>query len=414
MRPGLLGGLSPRAFLRRHWQKRPLLVRGALPAFRDPVTPEGLLALAARGDVESRLVMERGGARPWQVVPGPLTPARRRRLPPSHWTVLVQHVDAHVDAAADLVEEFDFLPRWRVDDVMVSLAAPRGSVGPHVDGYDVFLVQGRGRRRWRIAGRFAETYRPRLDLRVLRGFRAEHEWVLEAGDLLYLPPGVAHHGVALEQCLTYSVGFRAPGHAELAAGFLQRVVTGVDQARLYADPDLAPARAPGEIAPGAIARMRAIVSAATAAVRGPEFTRFLGERLTEPRTEMGTPSGRRRTTAAEVARRLRGGASLVRRPGARIGFVARGDGGADLFADGRTWTLARAEAPAAGILSGARRLSADALRPLRARPAFATLLAELVRAGVFRVSRSRKDDARPRRRRRSRAAAGSSRTRARP
>jgi len=410
MRPGLLGGLSPRAFLRRHWQKRPLLVRGALPGFRDPITPHGLLALAARGDVESRLVMERGGTGPWQVVPGPLAPARLRRLPPSHWTVLVQDVDAHVDAAADLIEEFDFLPRWRVDDVMVSLAAPRGSVGPHVDGYDVFLVQGRGRRRWRIARRFAETYRPGLDLRVLRGFRAEREWVLEAGDMLYLPPGVAHHGVALEECLTYSVGFRAPGHAELAAGFLQRVVMGVDQARRYADPDMAPARAPGEIALVAIARMRASVSAATAAVRGPDFTRFVGERLTEPRAEI--PSWRRRTTAVEVTRRLRGGASLVRRRGARIGFVSRPDGGADLFADGRAWTLARAEAPAAAILSGARRVSADALRPLQARPPFAALLADLLSAGVFRLSPSRAS-AGARRRRRSRAAAGSSRTRAR-
>ncbi|PYQ46458.1 MAG: cupin domain-containing protein [Acidobacteria bacterium] len=377
MRPGLLGGLSPRAFLRRHWQKRPLLVRGALPGFRDPITPHGLLALAARGDVESRLVMERGGTGAWQVVPGPLAPARLRRLPPSHWTVLVQDVDAHVDAAADLIEEFDFLPRWRVDDVMVSLAAPRGSVGPHVDGYDVFLVQGRGRRRWRIARRFAETY---------------------------------HHGVALEECLTYSVGFRAPGHAELAAGFLQRVVMGVDQARRYADPDMAPARAPGEIALVAIARMRASVSAATAAVRGPDFTRFVGERLTEPRAEI--PSWRRRTTAVEVTRRLRGGASLVRRRGARIGFVSRPDGGADLFADGRAWTLARAEAPAAAILSGARRLSADALRPLQARPPFAALLADLLSAGVFRLSPSRAS-AGARRRRRSRAAAGSSRTRAR-
>src|SRR5262249_32017270 len=162
-------------------------------------------------------------------------------LPPTHWTVLVHNVDAHVGAAADLVEEFDFLPRWRVDDVMVSLAAPRGSVGPHVDQYDVFLVQGRGRRRWRIARRFDPALRPGVDLRVLRRCRAEREWVLEPGDMLYLPPGVAHHGVALEECLTYSVGFRAPSHAELVAGFLQRVVTGVDQARRYQDPDLAPA-----------------------------------------------------------------------------------------------------------------------------------------------------------------------------
>jgi 50S ribosomal protein L16 3-hydroxylase len=410
MRPTLLGGLSPRAFLRRHWQKRPLLVRGALPAFRDPVTPGRLLGLAGRRDVESRLVLERGGSRPWQAIPGPLPAALRGRLPRSHWTVLVHNVDAHVPAAADLVEEFDFLPRWRVDDVMVSLASPRGSVGPHVDGYDVFLVQGRGRRRWRIARRFAEEYRSGLDLRVLRRFRAEREWVLQRGDMLYLPPGVAHHGVALEECLTYSVGFRAPGHAELVAGFLQRVVMGVDQTRLYADPDLAPARQPGQIAPTAIARMRAVVTGATAAVRGPDFARFVGERLTEPRSEIVARPGR--LTAAEVARRLRAGASLVRRPGARVAFVSRPDGGADLFADGRAWTLPRGQAAAAAILSGPRQVSAAALGPLRARRAFTESLAELIRAGVFRLSAPRAG-AGARRRRRSRAAAGSPRTRAR-
>ncbi len=403
MRPGLLGGLSPRAFLRRHWQKRPLLVRGALPAFRDPVTPQRLLALAARADVESRLVMERGGTRPWQVVPGPLPAARLRRLPRSHWTVLVQHVDAHVDTAADLIEEFDFLPRWRVDDVMVSLATPGGSVGPHVDGYDVFLVQGRGRRRWRIARTFADEYRPGLDLRVLRRFRAEREWVLGPGDMLYLPPGVAHHGVALDECLTYSVGFRAPSHAELVAGFLQRVVMGVDQGRLYADPDLAPARAPGEIAPTAIARMRAIVAGATAAVRGPDFARFLGERLTEPRAEVVAHP--RKLTRAKVRQRLRGGATLVRRPGARLAYVTRPDGGAELFADGRAWTLARVEASAARVLSGARRVRTAALGRLLDRPAFADLLADLVSAGVFRLSRS-SARAGALRRRRSRPAAG--------
>ena len=206
-------------------------MRGALPGFRDPVTPARLLALAARPDVESRLVREKGGARRWELTPGPLPAGLTRTLGPSHWTVLVQNVDAHVGAVADLIERFDFLPRWRVDDVMISLAAPQGSVGPHVDSYDVFLLQGRGRRRWRVAERFAEDYRPGLDLRVLRGFRAEREWVLGPGDMLYLPPGVAHHGVALEECLTYSIGFRAPSEYDLVAGFLQRVVGAVDADR---------------------------------------------------------------------------------------------------------------------------------------------------------------------------------------
>ena len=143
---------------------------------------------------------------------------------------------------------------------MISLAAPQGSVGPHVDTYDVFLLQGRGRRRWRIAERFVEAYRPGLDLRVLRGFRAEREWVLEPGDMLYLPPGVAHHGVALEECLTYSIGLRAPAEVDLVAGFLQRAVASADRSRLYADPDLVPAREPGEISAAALEKMRGIVA----------------------------------------------------------------------------------------------------------------------------------------------------------
>jgi 50S ribosomal protein L16 3-hydroxylase len=228
--------------------------------------------------------------------------------------------------------------------------------------------------------------------------------------MLYLPPGVAHHGVALEECLTYSVGFRAPAHAELVAGFLQRVVMGIDQARLYADPDLAPARAPGQIAPAAIARMRAIVAGAAAAVHGPDFARFLGERLTEPRADGVARSPR--LTRAEVRRRLRAGAALVRRPGARVAYVARPDGGAELFADGRAWTLPRAEASAAPILSGARRVREAALGQLLDRPAFADLVADLVSAGVFRLSPSRAHAGAPRRRR-SRPAAGSSPTRAR-
>ena len=406
MVPTLLGGLSPRAFLRRHWQKQPLLVRGALPGFGDPLSPARLRALAAREDVEARLVMERGGARPWQVVPGPLPPALLRRLPASHWTILVQGVDAHLAAVAELLEAFDFLPRWRVDDVMVSLAAPQGSVGPHVDGYDVFLLQGRGRRRWRIATRFDRECRPGLDLRVLRRFRAEREWVLAAGDMLYLPPGVAHHGVALEgECLTYSIGFRAPAHADLAAGFLQRVVNAMDRSRLYVDPDLEPARAQGEISAAAVERMRAIVGgAAAAAVQGHAFARFVGERLTEPRTEPATPG--RRIAAAAVARRLRAGASLVRRPGARVAFIRRG-GTAGLFADGRCWTLPPAWAGMAPLLTGPGQVDPSALRPYLRRRGLAGLLAELVSAGVFRLERPRAPGAGARPRRGSRRAAGS-------
>ncbi|HET6898928.1 MAG TPA: cupin domain-containing protein, partial [Vicinamibacteria bacterium] len=360
-----------------------MLVRGAVRGFRDPVTPARLLALAAREGVESRLVRERGGARPWEVTPGPLPAGLVRRLGPSHWTVLVQNVDAHVSAVADLIELFDFLPRWRVDDVMISLAAPQGSVGPHVDSYDVFLLQGRGRRRWRVAARFAETHVPGLDLRVLRNFRAEKEWVLGPGDMLYLPPGVAHHGVALEECLTYSIGFRAPSHYGLVAGFLQRLVAAVDRSSLYADPDLAPAAESGEIPAAALSRMERIVADGSKARAG-AFILFAGEHLTEPRAERSAPP--RRVDPRRLARTLRAGGALVRRPDARVAFVRRGKE-TILFADGRHWTLPPALAGIAPLLTRRRRVDAEALRPLLGHRGRIALLAELVSAGVFDAER---------------------------
>jgi 50S ribosomal protein L16 3-hydroxylase len=385
-----------------------LLVRGALPAFRDPITPARLLALAARRGVESRLVRERGGSRPWEVTPGPLPAGLRRRLGPSHWTVLVQNVDAHVSAVADLIELFDFLPRWRVDDVMISLAAPQGSVGPHVDSYDVFLLQGRGRRRWRVAERFAERHVPGLDLRVLRGFRAEKEWVLGPGDMLYLPPGVAHHGVALEECLTYSIGFRAPSHYDLVAGFLHRLVAAVDRSRLYADPDLAPAVESGEIPASALSRLERIV-AGGAKARAGAFVLFAGEHLTEPRVERSAAPPRR-VPSHPLARTLRGGGMLLRRLDARVAFVRRGRE-TILFADGRHWTLPPALAEIAPLLTRRRRVDMEELRPLLRRRGMIGLLAEMVSARVFDVEpreRSR-SGARPagRARRGSQGAAGS-------
>jgi 50S ribosomal protein L16 3-hydroxylase len=342
-------------------------------------------------------------------------PARlTRTLGPSHWTVLVQNMDAHVPAVADLIERFDFLPRWRVDDVMVSLAAPQGSVGPHVDSYDVFLLQGRGRRRWRVAERFAEDYVRGLDLRVLRGFRAESDWVLGPGDMLYLPPGVAHHGVALEECLTYSIGFRAPSQYDLVAGFLQRVVGTVDRSHLYADPDLVRAREPGEISPAALARLRGIVVSGSRTAAA-DFVRFAGEHLTERRLDQGARRARR-LDGSGLAHALRAGAALVRRPDARVAFVRRGRG-ALLFADGRHWTLPPTLAPAAPVLTRGRRLAAESLLPLLRRRGMIALLAELVSARVFEVEgreRARAARAGVRGRRGNRRGAGSPRTKGRP
>src|SRR5688572_6995965 len=204
--------------MRRFWQRKPLLVRGAFAAFADPLTPREVMELAARDEVPSRLVQGRG--RRWSMEHGPIAPARAKRLPRRDWTVLVQDTQLASRECERLLAQFDFIPHARVDDLMVSYAMPGGGVGPHVDSYDVFLLQGTGRRRWQISTQRDTRFIPGLPLRILERFEPEEEWVLEPGDMLYLPPGVAHHGVAETECLTWSIGLRAPAARELAAGFL--------------------------------------------------------------------------------------------------------------------------------------------------------------------------------------------------
>ena len=254
-----LGGLSAEAFLRRYWQKKPLLVRGAFPGFVDPVTPEELAGLACEDAIESRLV--RGRGKRWSVAWGPQSEEIFADLPDKTWTLLVQEVNRWVPEAAALLEPFSFLPNVRVDDVMVSYAVPGGSVGAHLDSYDVFLVQGAGERRWQWHStptkdrRFVEG----LDLRILATFEPDEDEVLGPGDMLYLPPGFAHHGVAVSPCLTYSVGFRAPSAAEAWSSFAVAAARASSDPTLLADPPLRPAENPGAIPPELLRRVRALV-----------------------------------------------------------------------------------------------------------------------------------------------------------
>jgi len=254
--PLLLGGLTPRGFLRQHWQKRPLFVRGALPRFGGVLSEAELVRLAARDDVESRVVERRG--RRYDTAHGPFERLRPKRR---DWTLLVSGVNLHHEGADALLRRFSFLPQARLDDVMVSYATPGGGVGPHVDSYDVFLLQGSGRRRWRIAG--------------------AAPWIACAGDLVYLPPGVRHDGVALERCFTYSIGFRAPSGAELGAAFLDWLhERGLAETR-YRDPRLAPAASSGRLP----REMVAFAARALGRIRWSrdDVERFLGEYLTQPK-----------------------------------------------------------------------------------------------------------------------------------
>ncbi|HEX7070631.1 MAG TPA: cupin domain-containing protein, partial [Rhodothermales bacterium] len=243
----LFGGRSPAEFLSEFWQKKPILVRGALPGFQSPISPEELAGLALEEEVSSRIVQPEGGAYPWQLRYGPFEAEEIEELPEAGWSLLVQEVDQWHSEAARVLDYFRFIPNWRIDDLMISYATPGGGVGAHIDNYDVFLIQGMGRRRWEIGldPVYDEVLVPDIDVRVLADFSPDAEWILEPGDMLYLPPRIPHNGVALDACMTLSVGFRAPSQSELIGGFMGYLAQTMDPTARYADPDLQPTSDPG-------------------------------------------------------------------------------------------------------------------------------------------------------------------------
>ncbi len=281
-RLGLLGDRTPRAFLARRWQKDALLVRAALPGFAGLFTRDAIKALAARDDVESRLIVRDG--RDYSLEHGPFRKADFRALPGRDWTLLVQGVNLHSDAADTLLRRFAFLPYARLDDLMVSYAVPGGGVGPHFDSYDVFLLQGFGRRRWRYGRQQDLALRPGLPVKILRRFVPEHDAVLSPGDMLYLPPAFAHDGTAVDECTTYSIGFRAASHTELAQGFLDHLRDRIDIAGRYEDPDAKPSREPARIATAMQRRATKVLSGIR--WNREDVARFLGAMLSEPKHDV--------------------------------------------------------------------------------------------------------------------------------
>lgn len=293
----LLGDLSPQTFMRRHWQKKPLVIRQAIPQFVPPVQRGDLLDLAAQDEVQSRLIVQvdtnskvdgnnkaKGN---WKLRHGPF---KRRAIPPFKqpgWTLLVQGVDLHDERVHALMNQFRFVPDARLDDVMISYATERGGVGPHFDSYDVFLLQAMGRRRWRIGRQRDLSLQPNMPLKILANFEPEQEFVLEPGDMLYLPPRYAHDGIAQGECMTYSIGFRAPSAGELARELLQglaeQAVDAVGEA-LYRDPKQTAVSQAGEIPEDIFAFA---YEAMQDALRNPKaLRRALGEYLSEPKPDV--------------------------------------------------------------------------------------------------------------------------------
>jgi 50S ribosomal protein L16 3-hydroxylase len=343
----LLGSLSPRQFMKRHWQKKPLLVRQAIPGFEALLDRGKLFELAGRDEVESRLVAHT--AKGWQMRRG--GPMPRRALPPikqREWTLLVQGVDLHHDGVHALLQEFRFVPEARLDDLMISYATDGGGVGAHFDSYDVFLLQAHGQRRWRIGRQKDLRLQPGVPLKILADFVPEEEFVLNPGDMLYLPPRYAHDGVAIGECMTYSIGFRAPQRAELARELLPRMVeNAVDTAGspLYRDPGQEAAAQPGEIPQTLLAYAQQAVMDVLKDARS--LPRALGEYLTEPKENVWFEP-------AEAPHELRG-VRLDRRT--RMMFDAH-----HVFINGESYLASGRDATLMRQLADQRQLDAKDLR----------------------------------------------------
>ncbi len=364
------------AFLRDHWQRKPLLMKAAWDNWANPVAPDELAGLACEPLVESRIITRREQA--WELEHGPVPESRFAKAGRDPWTLLVQSVDHHFASVAALLEPFRFIPNWRIDDVMVSYASDGGGVGAHFDHYDVFLVQGLGRRRWELGGLCDDDtpLLPHDGLRLLADFRATQEWILEPGDILYVPPRIAHRGTAVgDDCMTYSIGFRAPSRAELIEAWAGDMVPDLSDSDRYGDPHLVQADNPGEIDANAIARLQAMI-AETLHDRS-RFTRWFGQFNTTPKNPEIDWRPEDTADAGDVAEQLALGTPIVRNPASRFAFVREAEKRVMLFVDGAAYACSGDAAEFAQAFCAAPQL---VLTPDRA-PDTLALIAALYNAG---------------------------------
>ena len=323
-------------FLRDYWQKKPLLIRNPWDAWQNPLEPDELAGLACEAEVESRLVVGAQGS--WAVEHGPLAEARFARLGQEPSTLLVQAVDHHIPEVAALIAPFRFIPNWRIDDVMVSYATDGGGVGPHYDQYDVFLIQGNGCRRWRV-GQLCDDQSPLVphdELRLLAEFHATDEWLLEPGDILYVPPRIAHDGVAVgDDCMTYSVGFRAPSRSELLTHFVDDLVAEMEDDDRYADPELATQENPGEISSDALDKLHQL--AIEKLQDRSYFARWFGGYSSTRKYPEIDWSPEDLVSETDISAQLKLGVFVSRNPASRFSFLRQDDATILLFVDGTSF-----------------------------------------------------------------------------
>lgn len=371
------------SFLRDYWQKRPLLMRAALPVERFGLAPDELAGLACEPEFESRLIIAQADGT-WTLRHGPFGEDDFSSLPERHWTLLVQDVDKYIPDVARLVDDFDFVPGWRIDDIMISYATDQGGVGPHTDAYDVFLMQAQGRRRWRISEKryTEEDLIPGLEQRILSRFETDAEWVLEPGDVLYLPPGVAHWGTAEGDCMTYSLGFRAPSQLELASDWFQHLVSLSDDRRLD-DPDDLRGDSLAELTPGVVDRAERLLGALPT-TRSREFRLWLGCYLTEPKTQFQILPPDQPWRMSDLTDSLGRGDGLERHPFARLAWARLAEDEVVLFYQGESLPQPGDLCDAVRLIAERRRIGNAAIAGLLSRtPAAGELLLRLLNDGIL-------------------------------
>lgn len=385
MRETLLGGILPQQFLSEYWQKKPLFIANAIPEFETPVDPDELAGLACEEDVESRIILEHDGLHPWELRHGPFTDEDFNELPATHWTLLIQECNKYIPELAQLLEAFNFIPNWRVDDVMVSYAPVDGSVGPHTDQYDVFLIQAMGTRRWQIDSRPDQSTSlvPDLELRILNHFAPEQEWIVKPGDILYLPPGVAHYGVAQEDCITLSVGFRAPTHQDILSGFVDFIGTQLvsGQEPRYTDPELKLQKHPGEITSEDITKLANIIEQS---IKHPKLLpHWLGHFCTVPKTEPEDLSLDNSLDSTGFLEKLFLLKSLHRSEYSRFAFIRQDAQTVLVFIDGEENPFSGKQAELGMLICDQRQYHVSELTPYLEHPDCLDLLINLTNLGIL-------------------------------
>ena len=378
-------GLNQQQFLQKYWQKKPLLIRQAFPEFESPISAEELAGLACEPEIESRLIEEYGrDGSAWQVSTGPLTDSDFARLPETHWTLLVQDVDKHLPELQALLDIFNFIPDWRRDDLMISYATESGSVGPHTDAYDVFLLQAMGTRRWQFGDQPIHEAKliDGLELQILSEFTPDQSWDLLPGDMLYLPPHFAHHGVAVNDCMTYSIGFRAPSAVDMLDALVNTLLEhGLGKSR-YQDPDLVLNQHGAEIDIQAVARLKHMLHI-TIDQAEPQLATVLGRFVTETKPGLATIAAEASTDLPdidELTSRFDTGEVLQRNTYYRFAWTSNDKGG-ELFMAGESYAVGLEGVRNLPLMSETNSLSITDWQNLRHDAVSANILCQLIAEG---------------------------------